>query len=165
MPLSQELKETYASVGPSVILETLEFIHYTFPQSFRVVRDQRDWDLTLENNGLTVPFQAFSFNIVQPPQNDKGTTALRIVIDNVDQTMINLLESAQDGTNTPIEVIYRVYLDTDTSTPQNTPLKLSFLNVECNKQQVTGTARRDDVINRKFPKIVYNNSFISLYLS
>lgn len=164
MTLSQALKEVYASAGPSIVLETLELNHATFPSVFRIVRDHIAHDFGLENGGPTVTFQPFPFSVVQPKENEKGTPTLQIQIDNVDRQLVDLLEGTQDGTNTPIDVIYRIYLDTETDEPQNDPpLQLSLFNVSVSNQRATGTARRDDVINRKFPGEVYDRRFISLF--
>ena len=161
--LSQELKEMYSSVGPSVLLETLELTHHAFPSVFRIVRDRVDWDLGLENGGPTVTFTAHAFQIVLPPRNEKGNQSLQIQLDNIDRKVVDLLEATQDGTNTPIEVVYRVYLDTETDEPQSAPLKLSLFNIAVDNTRASGSARRDDVINRKFPGEVYGRKFKSLF--
>jgi len=163
MTLSQELKEVYASVGPSIVLETLELNHHTFPETFRIVRDNNPWDLGIENGGPVVTFSPHAFNVVPPKKSDKGAQSLQIQIDNVDRTVVDLIEGTQDGTNTPIDVVYRIFLSTATSEPQDAPLRLSLFNVSITNNQVSGTARRDDIVNRKFPRVVYDRKFISLF--
>lgn len=165
MALSQELKEVYASAGPSIILETLELNHHTFPSAFRIVKDHTSWMLGLENSGPTVEFQPFNFSVTEPRTNDKAGHSLKLSIDNVDRQIVDLLEGTQDGTNTPIDVLFRIYLDTETDEPQNDPpLRLSLFNIGVNKMTATGTARRDDIVNRKFPSEVYDSRFISLFV-
>ncbi len=165
MTLSPELKEIYSSGGDAIVLETLELNHHTFPESFRIVRDHIDWDLTLENSGPTVTFISFPFNVVQPKSNEKGDSNLQIVLDNVDKTVVDLIEGTQDGSNTPIDVIFRVFLSSDTSEPQQTPIRLSLFNISVQNNTVSGTAQFDDIVNRKFPSILYDRKFISLFVN
>ncbi len=164
MVLSEQLKEVYSSGGPSIILETLELNHHTFPNVLRIVRDHIDHDLGLENSGPTVTFTSKSFSVVPPKKTEKGIQTLQIQIDNVDKVMIDLMEATQDGTNTPIDVIYRVYLSTNKTEPQDDPIALSLFNITVSNDRAIGTARRDDIINRKFPSIVYDRKFISLFV-
>ena len=163
MVLTEQLKEVYSSGGPSIILETLELNHHAFPSILRIVRDHIDHDLGLENSGPTVKFTSKSFSIVQPKKTEKGIQTLQIQIDNVDKAIIDLMEATQDGTNTPIDIVYRVYLNTDKTQPQDDPISLSLFDVTVANDKATGTARRDDIINRKFPSILYDRKFISLF--
>lgn len=164
MTLSQELKETYASVGPARVLETLELNHPTFASSFKIVRDHVQLIAGLENGGPTVTFEPFSFNVVQPKKSTQGTQSLQITIDNVSREIIQLIEDTQDGSGVPINVVYRIYLSTETDEPQNDPpLQFTFTNISVNKTQVSGVANRSEVINRKFPSIVYDRRFQSLF--
>lgn len=166
MTLSDALKRTYSSVGTDVVFETLELNHFSFPQTFRIVRDYVPLTAGLENGGGTVTFEPFAFNVVQPKKNDKGSETLQIVIDNVDRRIVDLVEGAIEGVGakTPIDVIYRIYLTSQTTIPQNDPpLRLSLFNITINKGQMSGTAKRDDIINRKFPNVVYGREFISLF--
>jgi len=164
MVLTDALAKVYSSGGPSIILETLELNHHAFPNILRIVRDHIDHEFGLEDGGPTVTFFSKSFSVVQPKKTDKGIQTLKIQIDDVDRNIVDLMEATQDGTNTPIDVTYRVYLSTAKTEPQDTPIKLSLFNVTITNGKATGTARRDDIINRKFPSILYNREvFISLF--
>ncbi len=164
MVLTQALKDVYASVGPEVVLYTLELNHKTFDSPFYLVRDWTDFEANLENDGPLVTFQKYAFNFTEPKKDTVGNATLNIQIDNVNRQLSQLLENALDGSQTPIEVIYRIYLASDPSGPQNTPLRLTMSQVTVTNSQASGTAVVIPLINRRFPNVVYTNVFQNLFL-
>ena len=164
MALSEDLKELYASGGSSVILDTLSFSHATWDNEFRIVRDWSNLTANLEDSGPEVTFNKFAFNIQGPSKDDNGNQYLKITVDSVSREFVELLETAVlDTNNTPIEVVYRQYLDTDTTGPQNDPpLKLFMKNVRVTNTSVSGNAQLVSLVNRKFPNVVYGSTFQSL---
>lgn len=165
MTLSTDLKKLYASGGTNVILHTLAFNHSTWTTPFYIVRDWQDFTGNIENSGPSVLFKRFAFSVTGPNKDSNGTQMLNIQVDSVSQELINLLETAVvDTNNVPIEVTYRVYIDSDTSGPQiDPPLKLYVRNIKADNLKVTAQAELINLVNKKFPSVVYGNTFQSLY--
>lgn len=164
MTLSEELKELYASSGTDVILHTLSFNHVAWDSEINIVRDFQDFTANLEDSGPSTVFTKHAFNITGPNKDENGTQTLKITVDAVNQVFVDLLEQAiLDYSNSPIEVTYRIYLNSDTTGPQNNPpLKLYMKSVKVNNQTVSGTAELVSLINRKFPNVLYGSVFQSL---
>jgi hypothetical protein len=63
---------------------------------------------------------------------------------------------AESGTTDPIEVTYRIYLDSDHSTPQNIPpLRLFLTDARVDLFSVSMRATFADVVNRPYPNAYY----------
>tara|TARA_R110000868_G_scaffold33755_7_gene122239 strand:- start:2901 stop:3407 length:507 start_codon:yes stop_codon:yes gene_type:complete len=165
MALSEELKELYASSGSDVILHTLEFNHSTWPEPLRVVSDMADWTADLEDSGPTVTFSRHAFTIQGPNKDANGGRYLAITLDNVSLSIMTLLNLAiEDLNQVPIEVVYRIYVSSDTTGPQNLPpLKLFLKKVTCDLNKITGRAEIVGLVNRKFPNQTYGPKFKSLF--
>lgn len=164
MALTNELKELYASGGDDVILHTLAFSHPTWDADFYIVRDWQDFTANLEDSGPSTLFQKFAFSISGPDKDVIGNQTLSIQVDAVSRELVALLETANtDTNNNPIKVTYRIYLASDTSGPQNDPpLKMFMRTVRVNNTQITGQAELVNLENRKFPNVLYDNTFQSL---
>ena len=164
MTLSDELKELYASSGDDVILHTLSFNHTSWASEFFIVRDWQDFTATLEDSGPSTVFQKFAFNISGPNKDENGNQAIRITVDAVSLELVELIAQANaDTNNNPIEVTYRMYINTDTTGPQNDPpLKLWLRRVTITNKTITGQAELISLENRKFPSVVYGSTFQSL---
>jgi hypothetical protein len=167
MALSEELKKLYASAGTDILLHTLSFNHPAWTSEFFIVRDWQDLTANLENSGPSTVFQKFAFSIQGPNKDENGNQYLQLNIDSVSLELIDLIEQASlDLTNSPIEVTYRAYLESDTTGPQNDPpLKLFMRKVEVDNTRVTGQAELISLENRKFPNVVYGTTFQSLVLA
>ena len=161
MPISNELKQLYASSGDDVILNTLELNHPSWPNPFFIVQDWQDLTADLEVTGTTVVFEKYAFGFSGPDNNERGTQSINITFDSVSGVLVDLLETAMlDMTNTPITVIYRIYLDSDKTAPQNNPpLRLSMRKVKVDLKKITGRAEVVSLINRKFPNEKYDDTF------
>ncbi len=159
--LSQAIKEAYA-VAPvdAVVYHTLELHHPTFTTPIRVVRDTADLTATLEatapvDPGVAVTFVAFAFDLVRPEVSAQGLPQLTIEMDNVGRELIAPIEQAMQTTDL-ITVIYREYLSTDLSGPQNDPpMELTISAITADVFRVRATAGFGDWVNRKFPKATY----------
>ena len=166
MTISEELRELYVSSGDDVILHTLSFNHTSWDTEFFIVRDFQDFTANLENDGPETTFLKFAFNIKGPDTDINGNQVMNISVDAVNRQLVSLLETAaNDENNNPIEVTYRQYIASDTTGPQNDPpLKLYMNKVQINNQKIQGTAELINLQNRKFPNVVYGNTFQSLVL-
>lgn len=159
--LSQAIKEAYASApNTSVAYHTLEIYHPSFTTPIRVVRDFVDLSATLEataprDGGQTVQFIGYAFDIVPPEVSSTGVPTLQITIDNVARDIMAGLEAAVT-TSTPITVIYRMFLSTDLSAPQNNPpMTLTIISISADVFKVTATATFGDLVNKRFPSQLY----------
>lgn len=167
--LTQALKEAYASApNNSVAYHTLEIYHPAFTTPIRVVRDFVDLTATLENTAprnpnTAVNFTGYAFDIVPPEVSTVGVPQCQIQIDNVSRDITANLELAIP-TSTPIQVIYRMFLSTDLSAPQNNPpMILTITSISVDVFKVTATATFGDLVNKKFPSVIYDvNTFPGL---
>ena len=159
--LSQAIKEAYASApNTSVAYHTLEIYHPSFTTPIRVVRDFVDLSARLESTAprdanTYVTFVGYAFDIVLPEVSSTGVPSLQITIDNVARDLMANLELAVT-TSTPITVIYRMFLSTDLTGPQNNPpMALTIINISADVFKITATATFGDLVNKKFPKVNY----------
>jgi hypothetical protein len=162
--LSAALKEAYATAPSGVVLlHTLEFRHSAFTAPIRVVLDYVDHVLTLEatapvNPSTAVTFQAFAFDLMLPPMLEGGVPEMEIRIDNVDRQIIANIELAM-ATFEVIEVTYRPYLSTVTTTPQmNPPMTFQVKSIEADTFSITARCGFGDVANKQFPAQVYTTT-------
>ena len=160
--LSQAIKEAYASApNTSVVYHTLEIYHPSFVTPIRVVRDFVDLTATLEataprDAGQPVLFVGYAFDVVLPEVSSTGVPSLQITIDNVARDIMAGLEAAVT-TSTPITVIYRQFLSSDLSGPQNNPpMALTIISIAADVFKVTATATFGDLVNKRFPSVTYN---------
>ena len=159
--LSQAIKEAYASApNTSVVYHTLEIYHPSFTTPIRVVRDFVDLSARLEataprDASTYVTFIGYAFDIVLPEVSSTGVPSLQITIDNVARDIMANLELAVT-TSTPITVIYRMFLSTDLTGPQNNPpMALTIISISADVFKVTATATFGDLVNKRFPKTLY----------
>jgi hypothetical protein len=153
--LSEAIKEAYASCpSETLYLETIEISHSESSTHFYLVRDRADWSLTLEN-AVQITFEKCPFRFSLPASGENGVQELNLAIDNVDRRISDFLESVENSLE-PVRVIYRVYLASDTSAPQNNPpMTLTLRDVVVTTVEITGKATFLDLLNRKFPTEYY----------
>lgn len=159
--LSQALKEAYAAApNTSVAYHTLELYHPSFTTPIRVVRDFVDLSARLESTAprdasTYVTFVGYAFDIVPPEVSTTGVPECQITIDNVSRDIMQNLE-ASVTTSTPITVIYRMFLSTDLTAPQNNPpMTLTIISIQADMFKVTATATFGDLVNKRFPSQLY----------
>lgn len=157
--LSQAIKEAYASRPQIVIHHTIELHHAAFITPIRVKRGAGDILAVLEataprDAGMQVTFLGFGFDIKPPDTSGKCT----IEIDNVSREIVRNIELSM-ADSTPISMIYRAYLDTDMSGPQNNPpLELSLVSITATVFRVTATAALLNFYNMTFPGLTYTDT-------
>lgn len=160
--LSQAIKEAYASApNTEVAYHTLEIYHPSFTTPIRVVRDFVDLSAKLEASAprdasTYVTFVGFGFDLVLPEVSSTGVPTLQITIDNVSRDIMAGLEAAVT-TSTPITMIYRLYISSDLTAPQNNPpMSMTIISLQADVFKVTATATFGDLVNKKFPSVLYN---------
>ena len=161
--LSAALKEAYASAPVNqVIYETLEFWHSTFAAPLRIVRNRVALDARIEagaprDAGLVVSFAPYAFDITPPDLTPTGVPQCTIEVDNVDRTLLSLINIATSS-DTPIDVIRRIYLSSTALTgPENLPvMTLKIQSVSATPQRISAVAGYPDLLNRAFPRKDYD---------
>jgi len=160
--LSQALKEAYASAPANIVIyHTLELNHPAFTTPIRVVRDYVDLIATLEptapiNPSEVVTFIGFSFDFTKPEVSSTGVPQITITMDNVDRSIVANIEAAL-GSTEMVTVIYREFISTDLSSPQNDPpLQLTITNIVADVFKVTATAGFPNLQNKRFPTTEYS---------
>lgn len=155
--LSQALKEAYAAAPTnSIIYHTIEINHPSFSQPIRLVRDMVDLVATLEataphNPSTAVTFIAFRFDIVPPDSSPVAVPQCILEIDNVDRSIMAQVQVASASTSVTT-VIYREYLSTDLSAPQNNPpMELEIMAVSCTVFRISATCGFGSLANKRFP--------------
>lgn len=164
---TEALAEAYASSPiDEIAYDTLELIHPAFvdaegnPASIRVVQGFEKITATLEPNapmnpGETVDFTALAFKFSKPGFEDDSVPSLKFSISNVSREITKYLELAIEQT-TAITMIYRQYLSSDLSGPQNDPVVIMELtSAEAGLMAITGTATLATVHNWPFPNYQY----------
>jgi len=167
MTMNAALEEAYASQPiDDQTLDTLEFHHPSFVDetgqrtAIRVIYDTETWSLKLEasaplNGGEYVDFLPVPFSFTQPGYAEDQVPTMTFSISNVSRLVTQYLELAI-GQTTPIKMIYRPYLQSDTSMPQMDPvITMTLTAAVASTMQVTGTATLSDVHNWPFPSQKY----------
>ena len=134
MAISQALKEIYASAPATQrYIETLAFSHSLFSQTYYLTNDNQSWSFLLET-GQLVTFAAMPFRIVLPKTDGQGNQDMGLTLANIGRDLVDPLEAANGKPSEPIKCVYRVYLDTANTTPQNTPpLSLIITGIQVNR--------------------------------
>jgi Domain of unknown function (DUF1833) len=152
---TKKLKQAFASApAEEIIIETLQLSHSRFSDTWYLSSNVSEFDAKLES-GATVKFTPLPFTVKLPASDAQGGQLLDISIANAGQEMVDEIEAAAAAPNERIEVVYRVYLQSDKTMPQNLPLKLSLDNIVMTDEAIRATAGRSDVLNFKFPNLVY----------
>jgi hypothetical protein len=135
-------------------VDVLELTHAAWPTRFVLITYQYPTRVTFEN-GQKWEAQPLAFKVDLPGAGAQGRQDLSITLDNVGAEIWNALELAQTKPQFPINVTWRVYLRSNFGKPAAQPLRLQTINVTASPQLVQLTAQRTDIINRRFPRVVY----------
>lgn len=77
-------------------------------------------------------------------------------MDNVDRSIVANIEAAMSSTQL-ITVIYREFISSNLSVPQNNPpLALTIMTISADMFKVTATAGFPNLMNKKFPTLEYS---------
>ena len=160
--LSQAIKEAYAAAPKNmVIYSTLEFLHPAFSTPIRVVRDYADLTARLEatapvNAGAMVTFTAFAFEFTKPEVSASGVPQFTIEIDNADRSIVANIEAAM-ATTSLVTVIYREFISTDLSAPQNNPPSTAnLMTINATNTKIKAVAGYPNLNNYRFPRTEYD---------
>lgn len=153
--LSDAIKEAFATVPSNqVILHTLEIRQEGVQDTIYLVQSHQYIE-AIDEIGHTHIFEPGGFQFTLPPSTEEGFQSLNVAIDNVGRRVTDFLEAAKSQ-KVPVQMIYRPYLSTDLSEPQmDPPLKFYLKDIKVTAFQVTGRATFMDIVNKKFPSILY----------
>lgn len=165
--VSEALAEAYAlAPADDQILHTMEIRHPAFvdddgsPDSIWVVADNRDWALTIEpdapvKGGQSVIHQKMAFNFTLAPIQPGATPEIEVRIDGVGRIVAEQLDLAvADGS--PIVMVYRPFLASDTTQPQmDPPPAFTLSEVSVTVITVRARARTGVDLRVAFPRRLY----------
>lgn len=155
MALDPKLKAIYAGSNASRPLETLEISHEDWPVTQYIVNDDQTWQFELEDGSPKI-FIPVPFTVKLPTKDVEGRQDLSIIIANAGREMIGMVETAAKRPNYPLQVNFRIFLDTPMSRPMNNPpLRLDIGEVTADNYTVTAVASRFEMLNRKWPTVLY----------
>ena len=165
MALSEELKKIYSSnPNDKRAYDTVEISHSRFSKVFYMVQDDESHSWKLEN-GSTVRFEAFGFNIKLPEVGAENQD-ISFAFDNVSRVAMPELERAAGKIEEPIKLVYRAYVD-GASTPQTSPITLMLTNIVADNQTISAVATKSDLYKRMIPsghKAYFDSDFQGLWL-
>ena len=157
-PVSDDIKRIYASAPQDAyMVETFEFSHSQFSQTWYINGDRADWEFKIDSvSNPPVTFLACPFKVKLPTNNTEGGQQLQIVFANMGDPFISEIEAAILLPTEPIEAIYRVYLNVPLTIQQNNPpLTMQITNVSIDNTFITAEATRFDILNNRFPTVLY----------
>lgn len=151
------LERVYASApADQVLLPTLEIASDASP-SIYTCGGFEDQTLTLET-GEDVTFIASALSVALPPRNASGQQNLNFAVENVTGLAQQFVDEALEA-GVPIRVIFRVYLLSDPSAPQEPPLNLVAKTPKFSGATLQVTASYADIIGRAWPRRRYSSTF------
>lgn len=162
---SEAIHEAWSTSPSDVIVwETLEFVFSVGGglTAARFVLGREAITATLEasapvNGGEAVSFSPAAFEARLPAVAEAGgAPVLQLTTLNVGREMASHLMAAAYSP-TPVQVIYRLYTSTDVTAPHQSPgpLTMDVFEISATAQQVTASARWDDLAGRRFPRLEY----------
>ena len=157
MPISNALKRVYSSAPTEdYYIETLQISHPQFIDGDRYITNRRDGWSAQDENGNPVFYEPGAFSVIPPKGNTGAEISLQVTLDNTTRSVMDDLESLARAPTQPVEIWYRVYLESDPTTVQNSPpLKLDVLTVAATVRYVAFVAGLPNYRFKPFPKLVY----------
>lgn len=161
--ITPDLKRLYASAPANHrIFQVLILSNPAWSEEIRLCDNtiepiQFDW------GGVLKIFQPSIFEVELPRLDSQQLPELSISIPNFGQVLIDYLDAAVAG-GQPITVQMTSFTDYDDKPGIWPALSYEMSEVALNEQWCTGTARREDFINRSFPREIFTvQKFPGLY--
>jgi hypothetical protein len=152
--ISQDLKRLYASAPVHRrIFQVLVLSNPSWAEEILLV-DNTIEPLTFNWGGTMKTFQPSVFELELPKLDLQSMPEIQLSIPNFGQALVDLLELAADS-GKPINVQITSFTDYDQQPGIWPALSFELTEVALNEQWCTGTARRDDFINRAFPREIF----------
>lgn len=125
--------------------------------SIFIVNDTISHNLPLDDSSTPVikTFLTRGFKLRQVGSGENGLQSLGITIDDIDRKVSQFVAKAKQY-QSPVELVFRVYLSDDLSKPQNNPPTILFLTSSSKSSEgFSGTCSTIDVVNYPFPNQYY----------
>lgn len=126
--MSTILEEVNASGGDDVIIRTLEIVSAAWPDPILLATGFRE-QVCVTEDGRTLTFRGVNMSITLPSKDNKGNQSLAFAVDNTMGEVAKYVDAAVEA-NTRATVIYRTYLSSNKSAPQERPYRLTILSGE-----------------------------------
>jgi hypothetical protein len=137
-------------------IDVLELAHPGWTQPYVLAYLDQSIMVTFEDGRRfqTIPL---AFRVDLPAAGVQGRQDMAITLDNVGAEIWTALELAQAQPQFPIAITWRVYLRSNPAAPGASPLRLSATNVTATENAIELTAERSDLINRRWPRVLYTS--------
>lgn len=156
MAESELLRQWFAEGGAAVRYETVELRHPAFSQShYLLTGDHEAVTATLET-GQQVAFLPAALQVRLPEKGVQGRESMQVTLDGISRDVLLELERQAVAARAPITLVYREYLDSDLSQPQDIRT-FTLRNPRCNGNRITAEASFLDAINIPFPRVNYTS--------
>ena len=156
MAISNALRRVWVSnPTDSTYLDTIEIYHAAWGRSYAFVAAPQGF-AGGSSKGI-VTYDPLPFSVTMPVSSGEGVTGLAINIVNTGLEMMQHLELAATRPGTPIRVTFRIYVDSDTSTPASDEIVMDA-SASSDDTTVTLTATPADMLNVQWPRLRYRQT-------
>jgi hypothetical protein len=148
------LREVATQSPPDVaIIDTVSFYH-PIAGYYNIVNDRKDFigNITVFTS---VNYKASSFAFSLPDSSSDGAQNLKITVPNTNNEASNYLSDIPVNHQTPIQIIYRMYLSNSPSPVNNPPTLMYIRDIQIDVFTVSAVAVFKSVVNKKYPSEYY----------
>lgn len=146
-----------SSGGTDVEIPTIELRSTAWADSLYLCSGFFDQTFTLETS-QTVIFQALGLDAALPKQGNEANQVLGIAIDNVRGEAQKRLDLAK-AAGAEVEMVYRVYLESDPSAPAERPMVLTALNFSARGATIEIQGGYFNLIGSAWPRFRYTSDW------
>ncbi len=135
-------------------IDVIELSHPALTQSFVLAPIEQPVTVRFED-GRQATALPIGLRVDLPDAGTNGRQDMSVSIDNVGAEVWAALETASTMAEFPVQIAWRVFLESDLSIPQAPPVLLTVTTISVTETVVSLQATRVDIINRKWPFVVY----------
>mgnify|MGYP006076073273 FL=1 len=156
MAISNKLKAIYATAPANdFYIETLQILHPKLSGGSFAITNHRDGFSGIIENGATMQFIYLPFGTIPPKTEEGGNLTLQVALDNTSRELMDELELMATEPETPIVIVYRVFLNSDNTIQNDPPLRLDVTGVSASSQAISFNAGLANLRNKPFPAQLY----------
>lgn len=145
----QALSALTAEETGEVFLFLLTLDHETLATPIRVVNDM------VGHTSRTNFFTAYPFSIVMPLDDGETFPTLKFTIDNVDQSLVEIIRTL----TSPPEAMLEVVLASSPDTLELSVENMLIRKIDYNATTININAQVNDILNQKFPNRMYTPQY------
>lgn len=146
-----------ASGGTDVEIPTIELSSAAWSDSLYLCAGFEDRPFTLET-GVTVMFTATGLDATLPKKSNEASQVLGVAIDNVRGEAQRRLDAAK-SISARVTITFRLYLDSDPTTPAERPMVLDVLSFTAKGPTIELQGGYFSLINSSWPRFRYTTDF------